>query len=517
MADTAHDDPRAWTVGAGYRSAVTSPAGPRLERLGALAVLGFCVLRWGLGGLGPNASDVLVQARQQVDPAWLPHDAAAIADVPYRWLFEVLAGPALEALGMDIGALVLRLLLCLLAAPALARLLRQAGVHPALWVPAVALLGAAPSIGAGAWMLLAAEAKCAAWIAGVAAVVLGVEGRDRAAAAAMGLAVGLHVLVGGGLLLGAGLALMLAGGGARLRALPWAVVPALPGLAAVGGYLGSGQGGLPPDEAAALARLYVEGRMAHHLLPDHFADGWLARLGGASLGLAWLWRSRGEARALAAVGLGVAPLALVGLSLWGADAIPLLRFHWFRVPDALWMALGWVGLLALASRLPRAAWVGGGLSVGLLLMPRAFEGRRAAVWDHVARGMTPAVSPRHACVAEHVPSGGRVLADPTDAALTLRTGRARVVSFKQAPHAERDLASWAARLEATSGGMVLRGGLGSRPALQAGWRRLGWEERLRVAGVHGAGFVLVRAERAAPDVSAVCLGDGWGLYAAGSE
>lgn len=479
--------------------------------LGAAAVLGYCVLRWGLGGLGPNAADVLVQARQQADPGWLPHDAAASADVPYRLLFEMLAGPWLVLLGVDEGARLVRLILCIGAASGLVHLFRQVRVHPLLWIPVVAVLGASPGIGAGEWMLLAAEAKCAAWLAGLGGLALGLSGRDRLAAVLLGLSVGFHALVGGGIGVGVGTALVLGGRWQRLRALPWALLPAVPGLVAVEEYLVGGTTGLTAAEAAAAAETYVRGRMAHHVMPPRFAEGWLARAGLSGLGLTMLWRRGGPGRELAAVAVGSLPLALLGALFWWFDAAAWLRFQWFRVPDLLLPFAGALGIAAVVSEWRGMRYLGGALGLALFLVPTLMEARPMSIVSHVEAGMSPRADPAHACVKAAVPPHERVLADPTDAMLTLRSGRSRVVSFKQSPHAERDVFDWLQRLHAASGGMPLLGGLEGRTALQAGWRRMSWAERTAVARRHRAAFILVRSDRIPEGVPVRCEGAGRAL------
>lgn len=469
------------------------------------------MLRWGLGGLGPNAADVLVQARQQVDPRWLPHDTAASVDVPYRLLFEMLAGPWLALLGVDGGARLVRLILCIGAASALVALLRQVRVHPLLWVAVVAVLGASPGIGAGEWMLLAAEAKCAAWLSGLGGIALGLSGRDRLAAVLLGLSVGLHALVGGGLGVGVGVALVLRGRWQRLRALPWALLPAVPGLMAVGDHLSGGTTGLTAAEAAAAVETYVHGRMAHHVLPPRFAEGWLARTGLAGVGLTLLWRRGGPGRELAVVALGSLPLAILGAVLWWLDAAAWLRFQWFRVPDLLLPLAGALGISAVLSEWRGMRYLGGALGLVLFLVPTLMEARPVMFVSHVDGGMSPRVDPAHACVEAAVPPHQRVLADPTDAMLTLRSERARVVSFKQAPHADRDVHDWLQRLQEASGGMPLLGGLEGRTALQAGWRRMSWAERMAVARRHHAAFILVRSDRIPDGVQIRCEGAGRSL------
>ncbi len=444
----------------------------RLRALGTEAwlsvglVLAWMGARFGSTGWGPNASDVWVQARRHADPDWLLHDAGANWDVPYRAVFEVLVAPALR-LGVPASVAHdgLGWLLLIAFSVVLVTILRTCSVAAPWWLAGVVALAVAPSVGAGEWFLVAVEAKGLAWLAGLFAVAAWLHRRDGAAWGLLGGAASLHPLVGGGLALGVGVATLWQAEWGRLRWLPLALLTGAPGLLALAR---TPLGGDP-----AVFETYVQARMAHHLLPAHWAVGWPGRLAGVALAVGAAWRWRPDTRPLLRVALGATPLALLGLGLWGAGRVDLLRFFWFRVPDALLPVAAVVGLGAWVSRWPRAGWV---VSVVVALLAGRPDPRAA--------------DPLHADIAAHVAAGERVFADPTDARLTLVSGRARVVSWKQVPHDAPQLAEWRARLEAASGGPLPVGGLAARARVHDGWAALPWEDRVAVARRYGADWVV---------------------------
>lgn len=433
----------------------------------ATALLGaWLFLRFGTAGPGPNASDVWVQARRHADSGWLPHDVGSGWDVPYRLAFEVLVSPLISMAGWREANTAVLTALCIALAVLSSSLMRTVRVPPGWWLAAVAGAALVPSIGAGEWLLVAAEPKGAAWVLGLAGIVAWLRRRDAWAWGLLGAAASFHVLVGGGLALGVGVATLWQREAPRLR---WMSVAALTGAPALLALARTPLGGDP-----AVFETYVQARMAHHLLPDHWQAGWPLRLVGALVGIAVAWRWRPDTRPLLRVALGTTPLALVGLGLWLAGRVDLLRFFWFRVPDALLPLAAVVGLAALGGRWPRLGWAVGVVGVLAVGLPTR------------ARGPTP----MHDALAEHVAPDERVFADPTDATLTLHSGRARVVSWKQVPHDGAQLAVWLERMEAATGGPLPVGGLAARAEVRERWAALPWAERVAVAERYGAQWVV---------------------------
>jgi hypothetical protein len=479
----------------------TSPSTwDRSARLGVALVMALLVARWGLAGLGPNAADVLVHAHQQADPGWIPGDWTATRSVPYRWLFNTLAGPVLTELSVDTAATLIRCSLAVAMGAALVALMRALKVVPALWVPVVALVGVAPSLGAGEWILLAAEAKCAAWAAVLGGLAAWLRGRDRVAWLLLGLGISFHALVGGFVSIAVIGAALVNRRWGRLRALPWLVPLALPGLVATGRYLAEGQAGLDPVAQVAVAEVYVQFRMAHHLVPSAWADGWGLRLVGvlAVLGFA-RWRGskqlpREPLREVIDIAGVTAIFGVVGWVILFAGATSLLRFFWFRVPDVVLPLVAVLAVAVAASRWSRVRPVAWALTLALLLWSLSSSASLNPTVEPVP------LDPAHVATRELTPPGAVVLTDPTDAIFTLRTGRARVVSFKQVPHAERDVAGWITRLEAVTGRPLPPvPGMRARPALRAAFRAQTPAERREVAATYDVTHALLPTHGAPPE------------------
>ncbi len=376
---------------------------------------------------GPNEPHYLTKARHFWNPDWCAGDFFLESADTHRVFYAVLGPPAANV-PFPVAAWLGRLLAHLLLAWGWTELLAR--VLPGRWSPLWAAwlyLGLA-AVGnlSGEWVVGGVEAK----VFGYAFAFLGVAWlTDRswlAAAAALGLAVAWHPVVGGW----ACVSIAIGGGGLTvvgllrspkpeadaaplwpspgigLAAIALLVVCAAPGLSAAFELFGTRDtrpAGKPwVNEEANLSvsadYIQVQHRLAHHLDPMKFGTGqpipdddhrvrlwssYAALFLGWLLLRRWLPRRRAE-REFAAFVVGTVVVAMIGLAI-GFRTVPwlelpyesiawrvgLLKYYWFRladivVPTAFAAAVaGFVANYRWAGT--RVAWGGFGLAFLLTL------------------------------------------------------------------------------------------------------------------------------------------------------
>lgn len=324
----------------------TAPGGMRPWHAPLEIALIFLLFFLLAGWLPPDVNEAhyLSKARHYWNPDWCARDVfleSADAHVVFYWTFGWLTC----WLSLPATAWVGRLLTWLLLAWAWRRL--SVAVIPRPWVAGFTAAMFVPlqygAQMAGEWVVGGVEAKGLAYVL----VFLGLEalvrGRWRWCWVAFGAAAAFHVLVGGWSVV-AGLLAWLLGGRAQAplrRILPGLV---LGGLLSLPGLLPTLalNAGLDSETIAQANRIYVHGRLAHHLVFTEFAP-WqlLAHLGLLALwsGTAWLQRRDAGQRRLHLFVAGAVMIAGVGV-LWSlSPRVPLttalLRFYWFRLSDAV--------------------------------------------------------------------------------------------------------------------------------------------------------------------------------------
>ena len=211
---------------------------------------------------------------------------------------------------------------------------------------------------AGEWVVGGVEAKGFAFVFGLLGIEAVVRNRWNRACLWLGAAAAFHVLVGGWLVVAAGLAWLVMRYGTDDKPpvpSPWALLAggllSLPGLIPAIMLMR----GVDPSTAAEAARIYVFERLPHHLVPQKFPAYFLARF--TVLLMVWIalvWRQplSGSRRRLTAMVNGSLLIAAAGLAIsfatvvWGDQMAPLLRYYWFRTSDVL-LPLG-LGLMLTA-------------------------------------------------------------------------------------------------------------------------------------------------------------------------
>ncbi|MEX1041440.1 MAG: DUF6798 domain-containing protein [Pirellulaceae bacterium] len=207
---------------------------------------------------------------------------------------------------------------------------------------------------AGEWLIGGVEAKGFAYPFLFWGLAAALSGRWNWAWILLGIASGLHVLVGGWGVVALGIAWVLQG-----PTRP-ALVPMLPGLV-LGGMISLAglvpaimmNQGQPPDVTLRASYIYVFERLPHHLVVHRFDFGFKVRF--AVLVIAWLgsvalWWFRmpeertGRFRLFHGFVAGCLSIAVCGIVIdqwfcyWTQDdelAARLLRFYWFRMADVM--------------------------------------------------------------------------------------------------------------------------------------------------------------------------------------
>ena len=493
--------------------------------------------------LDHNEADVLVAALHARDPSFIPGDWYLDLPVPYRNLYNVVAGSLAKTIGMLPAAVVGRLVGIACVSAALAALFLRLRVHPALVTPLLVLYQRYRSVVAEEWIVGSFETKTFAYAAVLGALLLAHRRRWVAAAGLTGLAVSCHVLVGtyaAGTLV---LALLWSRrdpvadaptDGHRASRTPagWllplvvGLVAATPGLVSIARMFEAASG---VDRRAA-GEIYVLLRVPHHTYPPHWDTPGSILRGGLSLGvlLAGLRFGRtATTRFVARYALASSVFAAVGLLVLASGRVDLLKVYWFRFPDAMWpLGATLVAGALVTERVPgprgraRVVAVAASCLVWATLVPAFARDARALATSTRAepvylRTMPSGVRAALLWVRDHAPADATVLVDPFLSRTHLATERAQVVSFKCVPQTDREILAWAARLSNLAGVADLRtdGGAALR-RLAAEAYRLPAATVARAARDFGARYYVAAADHALPYPVAF-EGGGFRVYALG--
>lgn len=503
------------------------------------------------GNLGDNEAGKLALARQAVDPGWIPADWYLGSNQNYQWLFQQLSGRIVMLLGFGPGSLLVRLLGYGIWAWALAGISVPLGLSPALAALAAGLFSLQQGVVAAEWMVGSAEPKTFAYAAVLLAYAAWRERRWWSCGLYSGLACSFHLLVGSFAvvsLAGVTLARLVLEARNRRR-LGWAelgrwsagaVLMGLPAGLAVAQKL------LAPSVTAtwrsnaslpSAGWIYVVLRNPHHLLPGSWSAGDLARitlmlglfvLAALAAGGGWpgRWRRGWQGndpcqRASRDLALWVAmgwPLALLGLLASRLPAEPqhaLLSLYPFRLADTLLMLGLWLLLAAaLASAVRR--WgpgrkvqrrLQGGVIALVLLISLGGLARdlptAGAGWPRQFVG-SPEQAELYAWIRGHTLRSALVLTPPAGFEdLSLHTGRAGFVQFKQIPTSAPAIQKWFERLTALAGGdrgvWQGPGGWDARDRLVAAYGRLSPAALGRLAEDSGTTVLITDYQEGGPE------------------
>ena len=330
---------------------------------------------------------------------------------------------------------------------------------------------------AGEWVIGGVEAKGFAYVL----VLLGLEalvrGRWNRMWLLFGGAAAFHVLVGGWSAVAASIAWIAQGKGRPPLRSMW--------LALVGGLVLSLPGlvpsvmltwGVEPELVGRANRIYVFGRLSHHLASAYFPAIYVCRfllLAAVLLVLERITPPDGGRRRLRTFVVGAVLIAATGMAVNflvpfdEALAAGLLRFYWFRLSDvAVPLAVSLVGTrfvlhaLAVRPRLGKLALavvlLVAGLHVGwyglIRCVPHPPRGVRLASQAADRRaGLATYAAWRRACdwVGQpgNVPADARFITPVMSQTFKWYTGHSEVATWKDVPQDARSIVRWWGRLQ----------------------------------------------------------------------
>ncbi len=466
------------------------------------------------GSPPPDASEshYLAKAKHYWNPAWCPGDLfleSQDAHFTYYWTFGWLT----RLVSLEATAWIGRLVTWLLLAVAWRRL-SFAVVSRPLWsiLTAALLLLMARNLNLAREQAIGGfEAKTVAYGLVFLALEAVVHARWQAALLWAGAAGAFHVLVGGWTVVALLLAWALSGASrpsisSLLPALVGSLFLALPGIVPTLNLMQ----GVEPHVAAEAARIYVFGRLPHHLVFHTFGTWYYVRHGMlVALWIALAWRTwfSEASRRLSLLLIGAATIALFGMlidlaglltmQLEGRSLLeyqlrvaPRLRLYWFRLEDALLPAGAALVFAAWLSRLqatqPRLAnWVLAGAIVAAslnladlcywrsqvrvpdsVIQQRLTFDARPRWWLDEPRPISREFRPlpgsdrlltaqewlahwQDACrwINEHTPADARIITPRRQQTFAWYAGRAHVAGWKDIPQDARSIIAWRQALD----------------------------------------------------------------------
>jgi hypothetical protein len=424
-------------------------------------------------GAAPDVNEphYLTKARHFWDPTFAPHDfflGSRNAHLVYYWLFgwvtTFVTFPAAAWIGRFVGWTLLAVGWQRLSWTVLPR-------HGASILGVAAWLSLISSFQmSGEWIVGGVEAKLFAY----GLVLLGyaewIRGRAIGCYALLGAASALHVLVGGWAVVMLLFGQWLLPREDRPARRDQLVGLCLGGLLSLAGLVPALQlnAGVSPDVAAQSTRIYVYGRLAHHLLIRDFPSLFVLRHVLLITVFLALWRimpRRPSTRRLACIVWAALTLVLIGAAVdalfghmtFGAQ---VMRYYWFRASDIflpLGVAiLGLLSLMQLAPTRPLLVRSITTLLATILLCNIGYTAWRtqlamipAADWQGKISGTAHLSDWRDAChwIQQHTPTDALFLTPPDHQTFKWYAHRAEVVTWKDVPQDAISLVEWSNRLK----------------------------------------------------------------------
>jgi len=486
-----------------------------------------------------NEAGKLIEARRMLEPAFLAHDwlqSGSSEDIVYR-AFSALIAPLWWVLKDAIlVALVGRLLLWALLLYALLRLARALEIDGyALAIGLPIWLMHFQTLGAGEWIFGGIEGKCVSYALLFLALECALRKKVRKAAVFCGLAIWLHVLVGGwgAMALGGALLLCHRHYGWR-RPLQFCAITATFLLPLAAEFVRSTSRVSSGGSSAEAQRLIVLFSSSMHLDPWYFHGHVefavlciLASITGYGL---FQLVSRSKAALIASILVILLLQFGAGLVARSLGAFWYLNSYPFRMADTLvalffWltapMLVVWISqrgvFLRWPSRLRVGVWsallAGSAMVVAAKAVPLA--GNHLAIfaesWSGWLRHEESPWDQATQWIRLHTPVSAVILAPPWEGAFWIEAERAEVVNFKRAPHS-RAILEWRQRMVDLNGGPFHSRGYGALAEMQEHYPELDAARVEELGRTYGADYFLAVRPLAELSAGLVYENGGYFLY-----
>ncbi len=315
---------------------------------------------------GYNEFTVLVYAKHFVDPSWIKKDWFLNLTIPYRYLFSSFSG--LMALKMSIYMVEItgRIITFVILAYIFQRFARTFRMPWYLVICFLALFLAYPSVVAQEWIIGGFETKPFAYICLFLSLIYLIEKKYYRSFFFSGLALSFHILVGfygsccilGTFLINREHSFMNLK--SMVRSIVLYVVPGSLGIYTIISVLAKSSN---VDKKLA-GLIYVTLRVPHHTLPSFWVKyrggySWVFALSAFLIFLlaVYLRKKSRKYRILTGFTLCSSIFFFIGLLIFGLNKLYLLKYYWFRLPDAILPLFSFFLFFALIGELIRKNYI----------------------------------------------------------------------------------------------------------------------------------------------------------------
>ncbi len=424
-----------------------------------------------------NACDVLVYAKHFMNPQWIRNDWFLNVPIPYRFLFNIIAGTM--ALKMPFWAveLVGRILIISLFAYVLKKYSDMFDVSTSYMVCFLALYLAFPDIVASEWIFGGFETKPFSYFFVFLSLFYFVERRYKHGWLSLGAAVSFHVLVGiyatFCLLLTLFVNLSYFGRDRKkiIKSFPFYIITSSIGIYTICWTILANQN----INTHLAGKLYVTLRVPHHTLPSfwikyHGGYWWILELFLLITFLVLVFRKSKSHlyRIFSSFALCSSILFGIGLLLFLQKKIALLRYYWFRFPDVVLPFFSFFLFFSLLSDISSRKLTNSGFLqfryvkrfIGCMVLTASlslfvvgsidfiksfFILKQNETYFHYA-GKDCELTDMMLWIRQHTPQDARFLISPYIEQFYMVAQRPIFVSFKHVPSSEKDIMEWYKRL-----------------------------------------------------------------------
>ncbi len=475
-------------------------------------------------------AQTLTYAKQFAEPAYLPGDWFLTRDQPVRKPYQVLLYPLIKNFPLHTVSLIARLAGYFLACVGLALIAWRLRITAAQAIVAMGIyLWFDQSLLPGLeWIFKYAESKAIAYGLILLSLWALLSERLRWAAALLGAAATMHIIVGGIATAAAGLTILserIGSGRMRIQAVGcWCLTGSVALYFIASKFL---EKVAPADSGFATVWSYF--RSPHYVDISYWDFGALKSLVFIGLIGFLLWIPKlvpgnKAYRIVSRFALWTLAPFVVGLAVQPFSFAPqVLQYLPFRVADTLIALLGIILVIPIIFREVFRAKIHLPLTVMLIALvtwdaskniPRSIEQRdrfpQGGYWGNSEK--THALYRVCGWVKLNTPAGSRIISSPKINVIPYLCERPVVVTYRDVPTGKADFAEWFRRLQDFNGGEIpSRDGYSAESEIDRNFRRMPTEFYIHLARIYDGQYLLVYKNDEV-DLPLVYKTDKWYLY-----